>query len=105
MTSRMNSKESTVIAPSTSTKFWIMKMNKYCTLAFLAAGVLTFNAKAQSLIFHKTNSLSAVLTNRLFEASSVAVGTNDTYYITDAGNNRIVHYNQATGVLTNLAGA
>ncbi|MBI3415410.1 MAG: hypothetical protein HY043_08830 [Verrucomicrobia bacterium] len=48
--------------------------------------------------------VDTVITNGLFEPHSIAVDTNNNYYITDGANNRVVKYTQDTGVLTSLAG-
>jgi streptogramin lyase len=48
--------------------------------------------------------VDSVITNALFEPHSVAVDTNNSYYVTDSANNRIVKYVPDTAALTSLAG-
>src|SRR5438552_15509887 len=55
-------------------------------------------------ILARAQTVDAVITSGLFEPHSVAVDTNNNYYITDSANNRIVKYVPDTAVLTSLAG-
>lgn len=71
-------------------------MKNKALLALLASGALTASVTAQTV--------DSVLTSGVQEPHSVAVDTNNVFYITDSANNRVVRYASDSGLLTSLAG-
>lgn len=66
----------------------------------LSIGLLCLSAP----LFAGAQTVDTLISTNLFEPYGIAVDAENTYYITDSANNRVVRVSAASGVVTNLAG-